>query len=211
MPSDGQSNVQVLYTKSRGGLLSPDYNQNGLPPPVIAEAYHGKISARELVPALADASVSSPAPREARQLRAFVGQQQHGARSPVSLAVDAESGSALVGTQWRVAGDAWTGPLKGSMQGYGRVAPAGRDQFHALVLGNGLTDWRLDTKDIPLLYMLLSGQEWSATLELGAVSARDVLGFMPQQVDIASAANGRAFVVWPTRAAVVGRWIEVLR
>jgi hypothetical protein len=31
---------------------------------------------------------------------------------------------------------------------------------------------------------------------------------MPNKIDIASGKDGRAFVVWPTREAVVGRWIE---
>jgi hypothetical protein len=208
--ADGKSNVQVLYSKSRGGLFSADNNQNGMPPAAMEEAHYGRISAQELAGGMADASVRSQGTPESRHLRAFAGRLQHGSWSPVSLAVDPGLGTALVGTQWRLSGDEWSGPLKGSMIGYGRVAPAGHDQFHAVIVGNGLTDWRTDTKNIPLMYMLLSGQEWSAPLELGVVGARDVLGFMPDKIDIVNAGNGRAFVVWPTRDGVIGRWIETI-
>jgi len=206
--ADRQSNVHVLYSEARGGIFSGDNYQSGMPPALMGEAYYARIPAQQAVRGAAEESVRPQTMRESRQLRAFTGQLQRRSWSPVSLAVDPGLGTALVGTQWRLNGGEWSGPLKGSMIGYGRVAPAGRDRFHAIMVGNGLTDWRIDTKDIPLLYMLLSGRQWSASLELGAVSARDALGFMPDKIDIVDAPNGRAFVVWPTRAGVVGRWIE---
>ena len=75
------------------------------------------------------------------------------------------------------------------------MAPAGGDAFHLVT-----------TADDRMLYLLYADGAWSMPVDLGrgTVQSRG----MWDSLDVASAGNDRAFVVWPTSTGIVGRWVD---
>jgi hypothetical protein len=81
------------------------------------------------------------------------------------------------------------------------LSPAGHDRYHALALGTLKTTPGVQPLH-PFYYLAYSNLAWSAPIEIGR------LGVMPARMStIVSDAQGRSLVLWPTKDAIVGRWI----
>lgn len=90
-----------------------------------------------------------------------------------------------------------------------RLAPAGRDRFHAVVVGAVRNVWT--SKGFPLNYLAFSDSAWSAPVEVGIADVSGFWGFIWNAIQIGSDGKNRALVVWPIENGIVGRWIEVVQ
>jgi hypothetical protein len=132
---------------------------------------------------------------------------------PSALAVDPGSGIALVGLRMLLSGrDLIAGPLDLPLEvGKGnpdvRTAAAGGDAFHALV-----TAAEVGQRDPSFAwYLLLSEGKWSAPIQLGPIGVASFWGTGWDAYGITSLPNGTAFLVWPTEAGIIGRWVERIK
>ena len=151
---------------------------------------------------------------------------------PVSIAVDLDSGAALVVRRdsipaglvapptmptWRsdsflFRDEELSGsiPMPFSNIMKCSVASSGNDRFHAVVLGESLNPW--SGGDWPIYYLNFFGNGWSLPVTLGIPNTSHwFFSHVVDAVEIASNGSRRAVVVWPTKEGIVGRWIEVLQ
>lgn len=87
-------------------------------------------------------------------------------------------------------------------EGHGPVvASAGAGKFHAAVVGRAKSLWRW-TAAFPVFYLSREGGAWSSPAEIG----RGI--FNPDAFLLVSDASPRAFVAWPIKDGLEGRWVE---
>lgn len=196
MPAvDADGTLHVVYDAYRGGIgatYQPRYARVALIPNVAAAdqpVATGTTDARQLVPVAG------------RPIPFLAGLQRTGLLQATS-AVDPATGTvlivpahensvALVRGNW-----SYPVPLPLSSSWVPKSAPASGDAFHLVTMA-----------DERVWYLHYSAGAWSGPAELGATSfgPGDAWGAL----DVASDAGQRAFVVWPTRAGIVGRWVDV--
>ena len=193
MPAvDGHGNVHVVYTALRGGLgttYEPRYARIPLVPAPVADqpSAAGSTATRKLVPISGSAI---PWPRT-----------EPGGLLQAASAVDPQSGSVLVvrahGASYALEDDKWLPPVRLPLSTFWepRMAPAGGNAFHLVT-----------TADDRVLYLLYADGDWSMPVELDQASVQS--RGMWAALDVASAGSNRAFVVWPTRSGIVGRWVD---
>jgi len=76
------------------------------------------------------------------------------------------------------------------------LAPAGRNQFHAVMT------WDVDT----LYYLCFADGTWSTPTVLGSIGGGD------EAIQLVSDHRGRALAIWPsTNGSLVARWIELMQ
>jgi hypothetical protein len=216
LAADLEGNIHVFY---RGSyiFLAEDIRY-----------YYARINARDLQPA----ALYSPSPAMSRgaeiRLREVMGIPLKGLATaptyyiPQNFALNPETGMALIGMRFLIQGDKFTTafetpqPLLNIIDN-SRVAPAGKDSFHAVYLGD------IQEAGASVEYMMFSGLEWSAPLRLGffqfsTIELPELLkqiftdytratSIRRESLDLVSAVNGRAFVTWPTAHGIVGRWV----
>jgi hypothetical protein len=90
-----------------------------------------------------------------------------------------------------------------------RVSADTGGTLHALTVGKARDEWW--GKGFPIRYVTFSGNEWSGPVDVGLADVSSFWGSIWDALDIASTGQGRAFLVWPTEQAIVGRWIERLQ
>jgi hypothetical protein len=116
-------------------------------------------------------------------------------------AVDPESGSLLVvrahGASYALEDGKWVPPVRLPLSTFWepRMAPAGGNAFHLVT-----------TVDDRVLHLLYADRDWSMPVELGQASVASRGRWAA--LDVASSGSNRAFVVWPTRTGIVGRWVD---
>ena len=196
MPAvDAGGNLHVVYDAYRGG---------------IGGTYQPRYARVELIPseAAADQTVATDTAR-ARQLVPvpgkkipFIADLQWTSLRQATSAVDPATGTLLIVPAREVSVALVQGnwlypvPLPLSSFWLPRAAPAGGNAFHLVTMA-----------DERVWYLHYAAGAWSGPVELGATSfgPGDAWGAL----DIASDAQPRAFVVWPTRAGFVGRWLDL--
>lgn len=183
---DGTGSLHVVYEASSAGMAASAqlrYARTSLigpPPPAAPEEPTGN---RKLCPFRGD------------QIPWFA-TERAGAFQAAS-ATDPSSGMVLVvrtgGESFAVRENKWTYPVTLPVPRFWwpKLAPAGSDAFHLIARGDGSV-W----------YALYARGAWTGPVTLG--TAGTAFGAL----DLAGAADGRAFAVWPTDTAIVGRWIE---
>lgn len=77
----------------------------------------------------------------------------------------------------------------------------------ALILGEPRDPW-LGRGGAPVRYVEYSEGQWSSPLEVGLAEVNGFFSISAHAFDIASTTDSRAFVVWPMKHGIVGRWIE---
>jgi hypothetical protein len=196
MPAvDAGGNLHVVYDAFRGGIgatYQPRHASVGLLTNVAAAdqpAATDTARARQLVPV-----AGKPIP--------FLAGLQRTGLLQATSAVDPATGTVLIvpvheDSVALLRGN-WSYPVPLPLSSFWvpRSAPAGGDAFHLVTMANERV-W----------YLHYTDGAWSGPAELGATSfgPGDAWGTL----DIASDARRRAFVVWPTRAGIVGRWLDV--
>jgi hypothetical protein len=181
--ADGQGNVHLIYTRSRGGLASETshrYVRLG------AERLQGRPG---MASGVSDASTSS---------------------SSTFQAVEGQP----VGKQLVVRGQTSSGPAfiswpAGYYRSSSRLSSDTGETLHALTVGKARDQWR--GKGFPIRYQMYSDHAWSGPIDVGLADVGAFWGYIWEALDIASAGPDRAFLVWPTQQAIVGRWVERLR
>ncbi len=134
---------------------------------------------------------------------------------PVSLAVDPNSGAALIvvkgsPSSYVVRDEDWSPSIPPPLSRFreSRVASSGKDRFHAVVV---VDDWDVGG-GYPLYYLDFNGKTWSPPLRLGVANTWGwAESTVSNAVQIASNGSPRAVLVWPTKEGIVGRWIELLQ
>jgi hypothetical protein len=191
--ADAKGNVQVLYTRARGGMASG------------GERRYAFIRAGLFASAAAGGSGRPEARAGAIRFVAIEGQP---AQTGAFIAVDPESGTALAGMRWIVQGERWTGPLALPITKAAHidVVPAGGDAFHAMVIGEPRDSmWG---KGFPVQYLKFSGKTWSAPFEVGLADEASFWGQIWDALGLAGVKSGAAFLAWPTERGIVGCWVE---
>jgi hypothetical protein len=189
---DGDGSLHIVYTAMRGGLgttFEPRYARITLVPVPAADRppAAGSTATHTLVPV---SGSSIPWPRA-----------EPGGLLQAASAVDPQSGSVLVvrahGASYALEDGKWVPPVKLPLSTFWepRLAPAGGDAFHLVT-----------TADDRMLYLLYADRAWFMPVDLGPGSVQS--RGMWDSLDVASAGNDRAFVVWPTRTGIVGRWVD---
>lgn len=89
-----------------------------------------------------------------------------------------------------------------------RLSLDGERTLHALTVGEARDQWW--GKGFPIRYLAYSGGAWSGAIDAGLADVSSFWGYIWGALDIVSAGHGRAFLVWPTERAIVGRWVERL-
>lgn len=196
MPAvDAGGNLHVVYDAYRGGIGA------------TSQPRYARV---ELLPsnASADQTAATDTAR-ARQLVPVPGKKipfladlQWTSLRQATSAVDPATGTLLIVPAREVSvalvqGN-WLYPVQLPLSSFWlpRAAPAGGNAFHLVTMA-----------DNRVWYLHYAAGAWSGPVELGATSfgPGDAWGAL----DIASDARRRAFVVWPTRAGFVGRWVDV--
>jgi hypothetical protein len=207
--ADGHGNVDVLYKLWRTAHSLSDYHlaripadtlqRGGAAVPGTAQTRTGKrkflaIQGRHLPP------------MQAVLFLPFV----------TALAVDPNGTIGVFGTDWLIEGDTWTNLRSGAPASprpdLRAVTAGGGETFHALVLGKARGGTWLRDSEIPVFYRLFSDKEWSAPIELGL--ADDGLAFLGSVLPGSgpgSVRAGAAFIVWPMKRGLVGRWVERIK
>lgn len=147
------------------------------------------------------------------QLRGVTGGVDDEKDCPSALAVDPQSGIALVGLRVLLSGrDLVAGPLDLPLDVRVRnpdvrTVAAGGDAFHALVTAAevGQTDSRF------AWYLMFSEGKWSAPIRLGSTGVASFWGTGWDAYGITSLPSGAAFLVWPTAGGIIGRWVERIK
>jgi hypothetical protein len=189
---DAQGNLHVVYTAVRGGLgttYEPRHARTSLLPVAAADLppAAGSTATRRVSPVTGS---SIPWPRG-----------EPGGLLQAASAVDPQSGSVLVvrahGASYALEDGKWVPPVPLPLATFWepRMAPAGGDAFHLVT-----------TADDRVLYLLYAERAWSAPVDLGRSSAQSRGQWAA--LDVASAGSHRAFVVWPTRTGIAGRWVD---
>jgi hypothetical protein len=189
---DGRGNLHVVYTALRGGLgttYEPRYARIPLVPVTTADQppVAGSTPTRKLVPI---SGSSIPWPRG-----------EPGGLLQAASAVDPQSGSVLVvrahGVSYALEDGKWLPPVPLPLSSFWepRMAHAGGRAFHLVTAA-----------DDRVLYLLYVDGAWSAPVDLGRSNVQSRGSWAA--FDLASAGNDRAFVVWPTSAGIVGRWVD---
>ncbi|MCB1790261.1 MAG: hypothetical protein KDJ24_08180 [Gammaproteobacteria bacterium] len=120
-----------------------------------------------------------------------------------AFAVAPEGGTLLLvrayGAAFLRASGTWSPPLRLPLAHFSepRLAPAGGDAFHLMAVDGD-----------KVLYLLYTPNGWSTPVEVGETKVSTLTGRVGDAVQIASAGQNRAFLVWPGAAGIVGRWIE---
>jgi hypothetical protein len=197
LAADASGAVNVLYTISTGGIAGESWGRYAR---IRAEV----LSDEECTfPGVTQTEVGS------RRCRAFTGSVD-GVYYRHALAVDPDTGIALVGLRYLRRGDELIGgpfelPLdvRPSSPDF-RAAAAGRGAFHAVVSATAPGE----KGSAFAWYLLFSEREWFAPILLGPTGAASFFGTEWDAYGIAGLHEGRAFVVWPTEHGIVGRWVE---
>lgn len=198
--SDRLANISVLYERSRGGLAAE------------SSYYYVCIDSGALrddeisIPGMAEIQVGTRRIRAAAEGTARLVEQ--GRRIvDTHVAVDPESGTALVGNHFLVRRKTWSALSSSTFPA--AVVPGGQDSFHALVLGAPRDSWW--GKGFPIQYLMFSEGAWSTPVELGIADVKSFWGTVGDAVGIANIANEKAFLVWPMEQGIVGRWIQRIK
>lgn len=109
-----------------------------------------------------------------------------------------------------LAGGHWGAPIALPLTTFWepRLAAAGDQSFHALVVGPALDEWT--GQRFPLLYLRFAHGRWSGPVEIGLAAVSTFWGAIWDAVQVAGDGSSRAFAAWPTKNGISGRWIEVL-
>lgn len=207
---DRQGAIQVVYEQANF-LFMP-----------IAGVYYQKVVIEPDPSATPMASSDVTAPlRDRRQLLAIPEGQLVGPTDisgpPVSIAVDPDSGAALVVMRvdrsgYVVRDQKFSASIRLPVSAIMKssIASAGKERFHAVVVGQHTNFWTGDYR--PVYYLSFSGSVWSRPVALGiAKSSHWFFKDVKPSVEVASSDSRRAVVVWPTDEGIVGRWIELLQ
>jgi hypothetical protein len=192
---DGNENLHVVYDAARGGMAA-----SGQP-------RYARVS---LIPPTTPSDGSSDKRTDRKQLYSFSGSQipwlgpERKELSQATSAVDPTSGTVLIvranDASYALTENNWSLPLKLPLSFYfePKLVPAGGDAFHLMT-----------SEGERVLYLLYAQGKWSAPVELGQANVAS--GSRWGALGIAGHGRNRAFVVWPTKTGIVGRWIEGAR
>ncbi len=215
LAADLEGNIHVFYRGSFT-VLGTDIRY-----------YYARINARDLQPAAQDSSSPAMSQSAEIRLREVMGIPLKGLVTaptdyiPQNFALNPETGIALIGMRFLIQGDKYTTSFETPQRLLNitsRVAPAGKDSFHAVCIGD------FQEAGTSVEYMMFSGLEWSAPLQLGFLRLSTVewpallkqvffsefstvVSNQGESLNLVSAGNGRAFVTWPTVRGIVGRWV----
>lgn len=205
LAADGNGNLHIVYEAFRSGLGAsgqPRYAQIQLMPP-LPKAEHG----------LPDSSANN------KKLYPVTGSQipflENGQSNlnQAATAVDADTGTVLLvrahDASLVLTHGKWRLPQRLPISTFWepRLSPAGGEAFHAMTIGQAASDdrWGAATG---VLYLLYAQGSWSAPVGLGQARAASTWGSIWDALAIASNGHNRAFVAWPTKTEIVGRWVE---
>jgi hypothetical protein len=192
---DGNENLHVVYDAARGGMAA-----SGQP----------RYARVPLIPPSTPSDGSSDNRTDKKQLYSFSGSQIpfiDSARTGLiqaTSAVDPASGTVLIvranDASYALTQNNWSLPLKLPLSCYfePKLVPAGGDAFHLMT-----------SEGERVLYLLYAQGNWSAPVELGQANVAS--GSIWGALGIAGHGHNRAFVVWPTKTGIVGRWVEGAR
>ena len=195
--SDLDANIYVLYEKSRGGIGAE------------SKYYYIRIdskvfkSSKASLPGIMEIQVGS------RKIRA-VGENK---ARPIKqcleigkqIAVDPQSGTALIGNSFLVRENTWNS-ISSCSAVPAQVVPSGLNSFHALALGKPRDSWW--GKGHPVQYLLFSEGAWSTPVELGLADVESFWGNVATAIGITTIGHDKVFLVWPMEHGIVGRWIQ---
>ena len=130
-----------------------------------------------------------------------------------AMAIDPETGSMLLvrahDSSLVLKNGKWSLPQRLPLSRFWepRLATAGQDDFHAMMLGTAVPEeWWKDASSV--LYLRFNQGTWSAPVILGQAEVSSIWGSMWAALGIASNGSNRVFIVWPTKTAIVGRWVD---
>ncbi len=98
---------------------------------------------------------------------------------------------------------------KGAYRGAERLSAGAGAVVHAMFLGQAHDEWF--GNDYPVICQRHAGHGWSEPFELGHANSSSFWGGLWNSLAIAGDGSQRALVVWPSRDAMVGRWVEWAR
>ena len=207
--SDDRGEILVLYDARHGGMSEVNYPRLArMRPPSDATG------TRDALPGSRRGVMLQPVKGQAL-LIGKSGFGQGGLGNDVAVARDPHSGTALVvqphdGSR-RLCGDGWSAkiPLPLTRFWRPRLAPAGNDRFHALLIGEASDQW--SGKATAVRYLDFADGQWSGTVELGLADVSSFWGYIWDAVAIGSAGGQQALVVWPMPDRIVGRWVSLRR
>jgi len=211
LAADARRNIQAVYDSTRTFFVN------------ATEARYVRFKVEECPPNGAAGTEAAPATKANRLLLAVSGQPIEGQfgtlglGNQVSLSVDPETGTALfviAHDMSRLVREAVRDEAIGLPIGTywePRLAPAGRDRFHAVVIGKSRNFWTWTAKGSPIYYLEFSDRAWSAPIEVGIADVSAYWGLIWNAIQIGSDGKNRALVVWPIESGIVGRWIEIVQ
>lgn len=151
-------------------------------------------------------------PVSGQSLTAHFANQDRGLGHDAAITLDPVSGTALVvrphDGSGVLRGEVWSGeiPLPLTTFWDPRLAPAGGDRFHAMLVGER-DPWM--GKDFDVLYLAFADGQWSAPVEVGVANVSSIWGHVWDSVAIGSAGTQQALVIWPMADRIVGRWVSL--
>jgi len=204
--ADERGDILVLYDAKRGGLFEVRYPRLARlrPPADVA-------GERDALPGSRRGVMLQPVKGQAL-LIGKPGFGPEGLGNDVALARDPHSGTALVVQPFDgsrlLRGTSWSAkiPLPVTHFWKPRLAPAGNDRFHAMVIGAERDRW--SGKATTVLYLVFADGQWSGTIDIGLADVSSFWGSIWDAVEIGSDGGRRALAVWPTPDGIVGRWIS---
>jgi hypothetical protein len=206
--ADGRGNFLVVYDAMSGGFGGINYPR----------------FARLPLASVSEEAGERNIPAGARQkvlLRLVNGQSltaQFASQGPgrdAGIALDPVSGTALVvrphdGSRV-LRGETWSEEISLPLAVFWdpHLAPAGGDRFHAMIVAEARDPWW--GKGSPILYLSFADGHWSAPVELGLADVSSFWGLIWDYLEIGSAGNQQALVIWPMADRIVGRWVSLGR
>jgi hypothetical protein len=206
--ADERGEILVLYDAIRGGLSGVSYPRLAR---LRSAPSSGATGERDALPGSRPGVMLQPVKGQAL-LIGKAGFGPDGLGNDVMAARDPHSGTALVVQPFDgsrlLRGTSWSAkiPLPITHFWKPRLAPAGNERFHAMVIGEAGGRWT--GKATTVLYLVFADGRWSGTVDIGLADVSSFWGSIWDAVEIGSSGGRRALAVWPTPDGIVGRWIE---
>lgn len=201
--ADRAGNIYVVYSSSRGGILSgdPQFRYTRIGADLLTQSANAVPSSQDTwfeSGQLLDIEGRPLSPLE-RQCMNYLGRCD-------SLAVTPNGDIAVVGLDWIVRNDRWSPGEKSPPSLYYVFLTASKTGlFYALTVGEPEDSWW--GKHFPVHYRQFIDGRWSAPILIGTADVESFWGVIWHAFDLASVNGNGVFAAWPTDDGIVGRWI----
>lgn len=223
-PSDSFDACNWQLAADAKGTVSIVYDATGISFIRVAMARYAQFTTGESFPDDVAAEGASNATRMRKALKTVTGQDvdakklysegrgPDGIGSQVDLAVDPVTGLGLFirahTASWLLKDGTWSKKIRlplGKHWWEPRLASAGNDRFHAMVVRGAYEETK--GQGSPINYLAFVNGVWSAPVEIGRAEVSSFWGDIWDAVQIGGNGGEKLLAVWPTKESIAARWV----